>query len=126
MDIAAVAELFAPVVSVRMRRMFGGLGVYAGEAMFALAFDGEIFLKTTDATRPEFLAAGSEPFRYMARSREREIGYWRLPAIAFDDEDALRRFTELALAAAREAALKKSAGAKPLKRPSRRPGSRPR
>ncbi|KRE12899.1 hypothetical protein ASE66_20685 [Bosea sp. Root483D1] len=124
MDAAAVAELFAPVVSVRTRRLFGGLGVYAEEAMFALAFDGEIFLKTTDMTRPEFAAAGSEPFRYMARSREREIGYWRLPAAAFDDEDVLRRFTGLALVAAREAALRKSVN--PLRRPSPRPGSRPR
>lgn len=78
MDAAAVAELFAPVVAVRTRRMFGGLGVYTGEVMFALAFDGEIFLKTMEATRPEFRASGSEPFRYMARSRERELGYWRL------------------------------------------------
>lgn len=124
MDTAAVAELFAPVVPVRARRMFGGLGIYAEEAMFALAFDGEIFLKTTDATRPEFVAAGSEPFRYAARSRERETGYWRLPAAAFDDEDVLRRFTELALAAAREAALKKQE--KPFRRPSPRPGSHPR
>lgn len=124
MDAAAVAELFAPVLQVCARRMFGGLGIYAGEAMFALAFDGEIFLKTTDTTRPLFVAAGSEPFRYMARSREREIGYWRLPAAAFDDEDVLRRFTELALAAAREAALRKST--KLLRRPSPRPGSRPR
>ncbi|WP_100960260.1 TfoX/Sxy family protein [Bosea sp. FBZP-16] len=124
MDAAAVAELFAPVVAVRTRRMFGGLGVYSGEAMFALAFAGEIFLKTTEATRPDFMAAGSEPFRYAARSRERETGYWRLPAAAFDDEDALRHFTELALAAAREAALNK--GIRPLRRPSRRPGPRPR
>jgi DNA transformation protein len=50
MDAAAVAELFAPVLAVRTRRMFGGLGVYSGEAMFALAYDGEIFLKTTEAT----------------------------------------------------------------------------
>jgi len=124
MDAAAVAELFAPVVAVRTRRMFGGLGIYAGEAMFALAFDGEIFLKTTDTTRPEFAAAGSEPFRYMARSRERELGCWRLPAAAFDDEQVLHRFTELALAAAHEAALKKHA--RSLRRPSPRPGSRPR
>jgi DNA transformation protein len=124
MDAAAVAELFAPVVVVRTRRMFGGLGIYAGEVMFARTFDGEIFLKTTDSTRPEFVAAGSEPFRYMARSRERETGYWRLPAAAFDCEDILRRFTELALTAAREAALAKSA--RPLRQPLPHRGSRPR
>ena len=123
MDTAGVAELFAPVLAVRTRRMFGGLGIYAGDAMFALAFDGEIFLKTTEATRPEFMAADSEPVRYAARSREREPGYWRLPAAAFDDDEVLRRYTELALAAVREAALKKE---RPLRRPSPRPGPRPR
>lgn len=123
MDEAAIAELFAPAFPVRTRRMFGGLGIYAGELMVALAFDGEIFLKTSDATRPHFVAAGSEPFRYMARSRERETGYWTLPAAAFDDADMLRRFGDLALAAASEAARKRR---QPLRRPSPRPGSRPR
>jgi DNA transformation protein len=123
MDEAAIADLFAPIVPVRTRRMFGGLGIYVGELMFALAFDGEIFLKTSDQTRPHFVAAGSEPFRYAARSRERETGYWKLPAAAFDDGDALRRFSDLALAAASEAAQKRRL---PLRRPSPRRGSRPR
>jgi DNA transformation protein len=123
MDEAAIADLFAPAFSVRTRRMFGGLGIYAGELMVALAFDGEIFLKISDETRPHFVAAGSEPFRYTARSRERQIGYWKLPAAAFDDSELLCRFSELALAAAREAAEKRR---RPLRRPSPRPGSPPR
>lgn len=116
MDGTAIVDLFAPVLPVRTRRMFGGLGVYDGGLMFALAFDGEIFLKTSDETRPRFMVAGSEPFRYVARSRERETGYWKLPDVALDDEVALREFAELALAAAREAALKK----RPVRRPSPR------
>ncbi len=119
MDGAAIVDLFAPILPVRTRRMFGGLGVYDGALMFALAFDGEIFLKTSDETRPRFLAAGSEPFRYVARSREREMSYWKLPDVALDDEAALREFTRLALGAAREAALKKW----PVRRPSPRPRS---
>lgn len=114
MDGAAIVDLFAPVLSVRTRRMFGGLGIYDGELMFALAFDGEIFLKTSDETRPRFLAAGSEPFRYAALGREREMGYWKLPDVALDDSDALAEFTKLALAAARQAALRK----RPVRRPS--------
>jgi DNA transformation protein len=113
MDAEAVAELFAPVLPVRTKRMFGGLGVYDGELIFAIVFDGEVFLKTSEQTRPLFADAGSVPFTYAARSRERETGYWRLPEAAFDGAGELRRWTDLALEAARAAKSLRRRGSSP-------------
>lgn len=102
MDAEAIRDLFADTLPVRVRMMFGGYGIYDGELMFALAFDGEIYLKTSETTRPRFAAAGSTPFVYRARGRERDLGYWKLPVDALDDTDLLRGWVELAVQAARE------------------------
>jgi len=61
---AFVEELFAGLGPVRIRRMFGGAGVYAGETMFALIDDEVIYLKTDEALRAELQAEGSAPWVY--------------------------------------------------------------
>lgn len=104
MDADGIREIFADILPVRVRRMFGGLGVYDDERIFALVFQDEIFLKIDEQTQGRFEAAGSQPFTYEARGRERALGYWRLPDAALDDSDELRLWTDLARAAARRRA----------------------
>jgi DNA transformation protein len=104
MDAEGIRELFADILPVRVRRLFGGLGVYDGEMIFALVFKGDIYLKTSPATLERFIAAGCRPFTYEARGRERALGYWSLPDAALDDLDTLRIWTDLARDAARQKA----------------------
>jgi len=107
-DEAAVRPFFAPVIAVHTRSMFGGVGIYAGEGpMFALLLDGTVYLKTTPSSVPRFEAAGSEPFIYEAKGIPRQTSYWSLPSEAYEDSDALKRWTGLALEAARMAATGK-------------------
>jgi DNA transformation protein len=114
MDAEAIREIFAEILPVRVRMMFGGQGIYDGDLMFALADDGEIYLKADAATKARFEQAGSRPFTYDRNGKPFSLNYWRLPDSAFDDVDELRGWTELALGAARSA------------RPVRRRGSSPR
>ncbi|WP_029031387.1 TfoX/Sxy family protein [Salinarimonas rosea] len=110
MDEAAIQDLFAaaPELSpIRTRRMFGGLGVYAGEAMFALVAYGELYLKVDDETKPAFEEAGARPFVYEAKGARSVMSYWTLPDAAQDDPDEAARWGRLALAAARSAAAAK-------------------
>lgn len=105
MDRAAVEDLFAPVLRVGIRRMFGGAGIYDGDVIFALLADGEVFLKTDAESRAAFEASGSRPFSYRKKGADVMItSYWRLPEDAYDDPDRLRHWTGLALAAARRKA----------------------
>ncbi len=108
MDAEAVAELFAEFGEVRCKRMFGGLGIYAGELMFGLVADGEVFLKADGETRERFEAAGSTPFSYARRTgRTAVMSYWRLPSEGLDDPEAAAVWARLGLDAARRAAAAK-------------------
>jgi DNA transformation protein len=106
MDPEGLRELLAPLGPVTVRRMFGGAGVFADGLCFAIAIRGELYLKTDAETRAAFAAAGSAPFTYERRGVAREMSYWRLVAVAYDDLDELKHWGELALAAARRAAVK--------------------
>jgi DNA transformation protein len=88
--------------------MFGGLGIYAGELMFGLVADGEIFLKADATTRERFEAAGSSPFAYARRTgRTAVMSYWRLPSEALDDPERAAEWARLGLLAAERAAAAK-------------------
>ena len=104
MDAEGLREVFASVMPVRVRRMFGGHGIYDGEIMFALEQEGEIYLKADAQSEGRFVAAGSSPFVYSRGAKPFAMSYWRLPDAALDDEDALREWTMFALEAARRAA----------------------
>jgi DNA transformation protein len=120
-DADGIRELFADVLNVRIRRMFGGHGIYDGELMFALESGGEIYLKTDSETQAQFDAAGSTPFIYSRDGKPYAMSYWVMPAEALDDTDLLRLWTGRALEAARRNARK------PVRQPgSRRSPARPR
>jgi DNA transformation protein len=126
-----INDLFAPFGPVTVRRMFGGAGIYREGLMFALVFDGAIFLKVDDASIPDFEREGSRPFVYTRAKSPGKIGraslsYWRLPERLYDDPEDLARWAERALAIAQRkkiaprARIKRSASAKKRK-PDRRP-----
>jgi DNA transformation protein len=109
-----IREVFADILNVRIRLMFGGHGIYDGELMFALESGGEIYLKADGETQAQFDAAGSTPFIYSRDGKPYAMSYWRIPVEALDDADLLRLWTNRAIEAARRNARK----------PVRRPGSR--
>jgi DNA transformation protein and related proteins len=110
-----------------VRRMFGGAGIYREGLMFALVFDGAIFLKIDDASIPDFEREGSRPFVYTRAKSPGKIGraslsYWRQPERLYDDPEDLARWAERALAIAQRkkiaprARIKRSASAKSANR----------
>jgi len=92
--------------------MFGGAGLYADGVMFGLVSDGLIHLKADAATVPRFEAEGCRPFEYGTKNGRRAImSYWQLPDRLYDEPDALAQWARQALAVARRADKRKSAGA---------------
>lgn len=115
-----VSDLLAPLGPVRIRKMFGGYGVYTGDLMFGLVADDTLYLKVDDQTRARYAAAGLAPFTY-----EREDGdpivfsYCEAPPEGLDDSAVLCEWATEAIEAARRAKA-----ARPAKRPKGAQGGR--
>jgi DNA transformation protein len=120
-----IAELFAQFRPVTVRRMFGGAGIYAEGLMFALVFDGAIYLKVDAISIPDFEREACQPFVYTrAKSAvgRHSLSYWRMPERLYDDPDELAVWAARALEIAQ---FKKTAPrARPKKPTSRRPPRR--
>jgi len=109
MDRERIAEMFAAFGAIDVRRMFGGVGIYADGTMFALGYDDSVYLKADDLTREAFEREGQGPFTYDTRTgRHALTSYWRIPDRLHDDPDELARWAAAALAAARRAQAQKS------------------
>jgi DNA transformation protein len=123
-----VSELFAGLGPVRVKRMFGGLGVWAPShdgkgVMFALVDDEVIYLKADEALKAELAAEGSVAWVYSRRDGwMRETSYWRLPETALDDPDEAVGWARKALAYAQaKAAEKKPARKTPARKKTATP-----
>ncbi len=104
-DAEDLAELFAPCGRIRVKRMFGGHGVYADGLFFALTFQGELYLKVDAQNAPRFEAENLAPFVYDPGHGRKPVtlSYRRMPEDCFDDPDILKSWCSGAIEAARRA-----------------------
>ena len=104
-----ILELLQPWRPVTARRMFGGHGLYHAGVMFALVFDGTLYLKVDDESRGAFEAAGLSPFVYEAKGRRVALSYHRAPDAMLDEPELAREWAERGWQAALRAHLLKKA-----------------
>ncbi len=109
-----VLDQLGRVTPVRARRMFGALGLYAGDLFFAVLDDDTLYLKADERTVPRFEAEGMKPFRPIPDAAP--MSYRELPVRALEDADELAGWVADAIGAARRAKEKKPA-------PTRRRGA---
>lgn len=93
-------DLFSPFGDISIRKMFGGAGIYCDGKIFAITDDDDVWLKVDDVTRAEFEAEGLNPFEVEMQGKKGTMSYYKPPDDIYDDEDALRHWTGLALGAA--------------------------
>lgn len=111
-------ELLEPLGFVQARRMFGGWGLHHGGRMMGLIIEDRLYLKTDELSRPDFEAAGGEPFIYeKGKGQSVATSYWTPPADVSDDAHALlpwaRRAVDAALRVAKKKPAKKATAKKP-------------
>ena len=93
-------EQLGRVTPVTARRMFGGVGIYAGGLFFALMDNNRLYFKVDDSNRPDFEAAGMGPFRPSDQDGA-TMQYYEVPPDLLEDADALGRWVTEAIAVAR-------------------------
>ena len=100
--VAFVLDQLDPLGPITSKRMFGGVGLYAGNLFFALIADDELYLKADEATRDAREKAGARPFQpFPDRPKGRgRMQYYSVPAAILEDPDALLAWAKEAIAIA--------------------------
>ena len=100
MDNAAIEDMFSALGPVKVKRMFGGKGIYFDGRILALEVGGDILLKADAQTAPQFEAAGATQWAYDGKGKSVKMPYWSIPDQAFDDPDEMADWVRLAWQAA--------------------------
>ena len=124
--VAFVLEQLEAVGPITPKRMFGGVGLYAGDLFFALLAGDVLYVKADDSTRGGLEQAGAHPFQpYPDRPRGNgTMQYYSVPASILEDSGELIAWARQSVAVARRQAAAPGKRAR-LKGPrSRSKGSR--
>lgn len=82
-----VLEQLADAHSLKVRRMFGGHGLYIGDAFFGIVHKGSLYLRTDEASRPAYVKAGSRPFN--PKGKVELHRYYEVPSEVLEDAEEL-------------------------------------
>lgn len=104
-------EMLSPLGRVTVRRMFGGQGLYVDGLFMAIIDDGQLFLKSDDANRDRFDAAGCAHFTFPKDGEQVVTSYRCPPEEALESPPLMLPWARLALEAALRAANAKAAKA---------------
>jgi DNA transformation protein len=105
-----VVELLAPLGFVATKRFFGGIGLYCDAILFGMIWDETLYFRVDAASRPQYEAAGGQPFRYETKTGSRVIaGFFTVPEALFDEPDLLCDWARTAIAALSAAKARKTA-----------------
>jgi DNA transformation protein len=100
-----VLDLLAPFDGIELRRMFGGAGLFAGNAMFGIIMNDLLYFKVDGSTRQAYLAEGAKPFAYSTRQGERRLAsFFEVPAVLLEEPENFRSWAMQAMAIARRSA----------------------
>ena len=82
-----VLDQLSDLRSVTCRAMFGGHGLYQGEAFFGIIHKGRLYFKTDQTTRGAYLKKGMKPFRPNAKQTLKS--YYQVPVEIIEDGEQL-------------------------------------
>ncbi len=104
-----IHDLLADFEPLRIRRMFGGAGIYSGELFFAILAEDTLYLKVDDGNRRGYEALGIQPFSYVRRDgRMATMSYYPVPSEILDNPDALAHWARQAMDAAQRGAARQA------------------
>ena len=110
MDDDDIAEFFAALGPVTIRRMFSGKGVYVTGVIVAIEYASELRLKADAISAPAFAQAGATQWAYDGHRGVVMMPYWSIPDAALDEPDLMAEWVRRAFEAGLRADGGKPAG----------------
>jgi DNA transformation protein len=93
-----VIEQLDPVGPITPKRMFGGVGLYAGDVFFGLIAGDVLYLKTDETVRAVMKKAGAKPFQPYPGQGRGKTQYYSVPVSVLEDSDTLAAWTKRSIA----------------------------
>jgi len=78
------------------RAMFGGTGIYLGDAFFGIISGSRLYFRTSPRTRKDYVDQGMKPFKPNARQTLKS--YYEVPADVLENAETLRAWARRAAA----------------------------
>jgi DNA transformation protein len=92
-----VLDRLAALGEVTSRPLFDGHGLYWREAIFAILYQGRLYLKVDEESKGDYLARGMGPFR--PNERQTLKSYYEVPPDVLADREALLCWARAAIRA---------------------------
>jgi DNA transformation protein len=98
-----IEELLAPLGALSSGRFFGGQSISYHGRQFAWVIGSTLYLRVSDATRPDYEAQGATPFSYSTRKGPVLVRkFYTAPEALLDDPDELLAWARRAIDSAGE------------------------
>jgi len=110
--VAHYLELFEQLGDIKPKLVFGEHAFFFQGVMFALIWDGVLYVRVDATSRAKHVSLGLKPFVYVNREgRGTAMPYFQVPVSALDDADEMSAWARPAIAAALAASTKRKPSA---------------
>ena len=96
--VAFILDQMQMIPELTYKRMFGGVGYYSGGIFFAIAYEGRLFFRTSEASRVAYERAGMPVFR--PKERQTLGRYYEVPPHVVEDRNELLVWARIAVGSA--------------------------
>ena len=90
-------EQLQQIRGLACRPMFGGYGLYAGEAFFGIIFKGRLYFKVSNTSRGQYAAAGMKSFKPSATMTLKS--FYEVPADVLESAEEMAAWAATAIQA---------------------------
>ncbi len=88
-------------ISFLTKKMFGGIGFFHEEKMFAMIGNNVLRFKVDDTNEADYVARGMKP--YSSSKKKKGMPYWEVPHDIIEDREALEIWAHKAISIAKRA-----------------------
>lgn len=91
-----IVDQLSIIGEVKVRKMFGGAGIYFESTFFAIIADDTLYFKVDDSNRDEYEAAGMGPFVPFP-DKPMVMQYYQVPPEVLDEPELLCAWAQKAI-----------------------------
>ncbi len=97
-----VLDQLAGIKDITFKRMFGGVGLFKDDLMFAKIGGNTLRLKVDESNQQQFIDKGMKP--YYSEKKKKGMPYWEVPSEILENAENLTKWANQSIEIARKAA----------------------